>query len=348
MIDLSASRFASPLLHTVPTDPGTSWVRDTSVAIDTPPDSDFDPVPKTQRPSGTVRTGVYGVVSPRVIGLPDGGFRLYYTQILPRPGFPAGANDYSNATTRIMSAKSKDGLEWTPEPGVRLSPQEGGAGEFRVVSSEVVPMADGRLRMYHEVCRGPLSEPSTIQSAISEDGGLVWSPEPGVRLGAANRSFISPRIVFLDSKVCRLYCGERGKGIISALSEDGGFTFHLEPGLRIAQDGTYDTETAFASEILRVEGNGYRMYYAGYSASNRAYILTAVSEDGLIWSKETKPVLSPGTGKWDAVKCSEMCVMHLPQREGRPPQYRMVYEACDGTAIDERGVWRIAGAVSGF
>ena len=137
MMDLSQSPAASPLAQTVPTDPGTSWVKDAEVAVDAPPDSEVAPMPEAQWPAEAVRTGVYGAVSPRAVAVPGGGYRLYYTQILPRPGFPAGANDYQNATTRILSAISPDGSTWTPEPGVRLSPQEGGAGEFRVVSCEV-------------------------------------------------------------------------------------------------------------------------------------------------------------------------------------------------------------------
>ena len=348
MIDLSQSPSASPLVHAVPTDPGTSWVKDAAVVVDAPPDGEVDPLPEAQWPPQAVRTGVCGAVSPRVIALPGGGYRLYYSQILPRPGFPAGANDYENATTRILSAMSPDGSAWTPEPGVRLSSQEGGAGEFRVVSSEVVPLADAddQLRMYYECCRGPHSEPNSIRSALSEDGGLGWTPEPGVRLAASGRNYAAPRIVFLPDGRCRLYCCERGQGIISALSEDGGLTFRQEPGLRIAQDGAYDAEVAFAPEIVRLDGAGYVMYYAGYSAPNRAYILRAVSDDGLTWRKEAEPVVSPGHGAWDAAKCSEMCVFRLPHREGQIPRYRMVYEACDGTAKDERGVWRIASATS--
>ena len=221
-----------------------------------------------------MRTGLYGAVGPRVVALPDGDYRLYYTQMLPRPDFPSDANDYDDATTRILSAISPDGSAWTPEPGVRLSAQQGGAGEFRVVSSEVVPLDDasGRLRMYYECRRGPQSKSSSVRSALSEDGGLVWTPEPGVRFVDSGRGYMSPRVICLDDRRRRLYfyCGERGKGLVSALSEDGGTTFHEEPGLRIARDRSYDAQVAFAPEIVRVDGAGYRMYYAGYSAPNRA------------------------------------------------------------------------------
>ena len=345
MINLAQSISASPTVQTVPRDPGLSWIKEAAVAVDAPPDSEIDPLPEAQWPEHSTRTGICGAVSPRVVCQPNGSYRLYYTQILPRRGFPAGANDYDNATTRILSAFSKDGLTWTPEPGVRLSAQQGGAGDFRVVSSEVVPFADdsGRLRMYYECCGGPQSIQNSIRSAVSEDGGLEWLPEPGARLGGSGRNYVAPRVVFLEDGRCRLYCCERGQGIISALSNDG-LTFRQEPGLRIAQDQPSDKGVAFAPEIVHVDGAHYRMYYAGYSTANRADILSAVSDDGLFWHKEVEPIISPGRGRWDAAKCSEMCVFPLPGHEA--PRYRMVYEACDGTAQDQRGVWRIASATT--
>ncbi|MBM3264187.1 MAG: hypothetical protein FJY97_12290, partial [candidate division Zixibacteria bacterium] len=274
MIDLSAIPTASPLVQTVPADPGLFWVKDNAIAIDAPPDDDIDPRPDTRWPVTTRRTGLCGAVSPRVVALTGGGYRLYYTQILPRPGFPAGANDYENATTRILSAISSDGSAWTPEPGVRLAPLLA-TGELRVVSSEVVPMTgkEGQLRMYYESCPGRQSEPNAIKSAISEDGGLTWKREPDVRLAADNRNYAAPRILFLNDGRIRLYCYERGLGIISVLSDDGGLTFKQEPGVRIAQGGVYDAFTAFAPEILRLNDGSYVMYYAGYGAPNRAYIL---------------------------------------------------------------------------
>ncbi|MFN0165262.1 MAG: hypothetical protein ACKV22_02435 [Bryobacteraceae bacterium] len=344
MMDLMHSPPGSPLLHTVPSDPGRTWTKDAAPAIETPPDSETDPRPEARWPVEARRTGICGAVSPRIVALRGGGYRLYYSQILPRAGFPAGANDYANSTTRILSATSPDGSAWTPEPGVRLSARAGGAGDFRVVSSEVVPLADGRFRMYYECCPGTVSDANSIRSAISSDG-IEWSPEPGSRLESEGRNYAAPRIVFLDDGRCRLYCTERGLGMISAVSSDGGLTFRQEPGVRIALDRDSDALVAFAPEILRV-GAGYVMYYAGYTKSTHAHILRAVSEDGLAWKKEAEPAVSPGPGGWDAAKCSEMCILRLPHREGEPPRYRMLYEACDGTAKDKRGVWRIASVTS--
>src|SRR5262249_19084089 len=122
-------------------------------------------------------------------------------------------------------------------------------------------------------------------------------------------------------------------------------TFREEPGLRIVQGGPLDKRSAFASEVLKIATGGYRMYYAGYSAPNRAQILTALSDDGLTWRKEPEPVIVPTEGGLDGVKCSEMCVLQLPGRGGKA-RLRIFYEACDGTAKDQRGVWRILSAVA--
>lgn len=347
MIDLSTFPSAGPHVHAAPSDPGPRWVRDAGCAIDAPPDNDLDPRPDARWPASAPRTGQGGVVAPRIVALAGGGFRMYYTQILPRVGFPAGAVDYSNATSRILSASSADGAAWSPEPGIRLSAKAGGAGEFRVVSSDVVPVAgsSGALRMYYECAEGPQSAGNSIRSAISQDG-LAWTPEAGVRLAGPGRNFMAPRILFLADGRRRLFCCERGRGIISALDDGDGLTFREEAGVRVAPGGPNDAQSAFASDFMRVGDRGYVMFYAGYSAPNRAQILRAISDDGLTWSKDPVPLIMPGRDDPQAVKCSEMCLLRLPQPPGAPPRYRMFYESCDGTAANERGVWRIVSATS--
>ena len=343
MINLTQSTKVPSSLHTIPCNPAKSWVSE-SIAIDAPADSDIDPDPNAWWPADSVRTGLCGAVSPRIIALQQGGYRMYYTQILPRSGFPMGANDYDNATSRILSATSCDGITWNPEPGVRLTPHDGGAGNFRVVSSEVVPQFDSsnsRLRMYYECCAGPQSQANSIRSAVSNDG-LVWTVEPGTRFELSQQNVSAPRILLLNDGRCRLFCSEQDLGIISAISKDGGFTFEQESGIRVAPNTRFDCTTAFAPEIMRLKDGSYRMYYAGYSKPQRADILTATSQDGLDWHKADEPVLSPGSRPWDATKCSEMCIIWNPRSGEGSQDFRMFYEACDGTAPDQRGVWRIA------
>lgn len=332
-----------PLPHVVATDPGVAWTKDDAVVIDAPPNAEAELAPEATWPTDLARDGSCGAVAPCVVSLPDGGLRMYYTQILPRPGHPAGANDYDNATTRILSARSQEGAEWKPEPGVRLNAEHGGAGAFRVASPEVVPMSGNRtkLRMYFESCPGTQAADTPIRSALSDDGGKTWNLEPGVRLGGSGESTSAPRLLELEDGRCRLYCYHGGTGIISAISTDGGLTFAREPGVRIAKTLSYEVQTAFAPEVLRIENGGYRMYYAGYADLTRAYILTATSDDGLAWQKHPEPVISPG-GRFDRIKCSEMGITPLPSSPG--PSYRLFYEACDGTTAEHRGVWRILSA----
>lgn len=347
MITLNEAHETGPQLHRVTVDPGRAWAKDTSWVIDAASDDDTRPDPTATWSDAAPRSGVCGSVSPRVIGLARGGFRLYYTQLLPRPGFTAGAVDYDQASSRVLSAHSADGETWTLDDGVRLSSEDGGAGEFRVVSSEVVPISEtaGHLRMYYECCRGPQSGASTILSARSEDGGIRWSREAGVRWGNGENNFSAPRIQFLSDGILRLYCYERGRGIVSAVSEDGGLTFTEEPGIRIASNGRYDSHAAFAPEIMQIQDGGFVMYYAGYASKDRAYILRAISDDGFTWRKED-PVISPDETGWDAVKCSEMSLLALPNSAGERPRFRVLYEGCDGSSVGERGVWRIVSARS--
>ena len=101
--------------HRVADDPGLHFVKDPEPAIDAPPDGDIDPAPEALWPPAAVRSGIGGAVTPNVVPWPGGGYRMYYTQILPRPGYPAGANDYDQSTTRILSAWSGDCLLYTSD-----------------------------------------------------------------------------------------------------------------------------------------------------------------------------------------------------------------------------------------
>ncbi len=194
------------------------------------------------------------------------------------------------------------------------------------------------------------SSASPLLQTVDTDPSVLWSKDAGVRVESAGHNYASPRIAFLDDGRCRMYLFDRGLGIISFLSPDG-LEFHQEPGLRIAQDGPYDSLCAFAPEIVRVAGAGYVMYFAGYSQASessvsRADILREVSADGLTWKKDAAPVIAPGPGGWDAAKASEMCLIRLPGPANESVRYRMFYEACDGTAPNARGVSRIASATS--
>jgi len=310
-------------VHHVPADPGTRWTKDAGIVIDVPDDS-----------------GDWKTLTPNVIAVP-GGYRMYYTLVGP-------ARDYAAAAGSVMSAFSADGEHWTMEPGVRLAPF-GPLADLRVVCPDVVPLDGGGHRMYVE--GQPGDGPSNIVSAHSTDG-LTWEPEPGLRFGDGMRRYGSPRVLITSdapgardryrlylhsySHPLRLGLGA-GNHIISAVSADG-LTFEREAGVRIAQESALESFAVYAPEVVRLGTGGYRMYYAGWTADPiRGRIFSARSLDGLAWAKDEAPNLEPGgPGRFDAEKCSEPCVIQLP--DGR---FRMFYEACD-----EHQVWRILSATA--
>jgi hypothetical protein len=298
-------------VHYQPTDPGTSWIKDPGIVIDTP-----EPLPH------------WKALTPNVIALPAGGFRMYYT--LSGPG-----TDYRRTPASILSARSDDGSHWTPELDARVGPHAPSA-EKHVVCPDVIPLADGGYRMYFEGWRH--DGPSAILSARSDDG-LAWTPEPGIRVGDGRWSYGSPRGIYIEDGI-RLYCHrytyplqlglDAGNHIISARSTDG-LTFEPEPGVRIEQSTDLETFSVYAPEVLRLGDGSFRMYYAGWTSEPvHGRIFSATSPDGLSWTKDPEPNVDIG-GRWDSEKCSEPCVMRLP--DGR---YRMFYEASDSTST-----WRI-------
>lgn len=85
--------------------------------------------------------GSRGTVSPCVVHLADGiTLRCFYTYVSSRVRCldDPGCLDYANATASIMCVDSADGGETWKVERVVLTPQQVIAGNFRVVSPEVV------------------------------------------------------------------------------------------------------------------------------------------------------------------------------------------------------------------
>src|SRR5262245_58119295 len=105
--------------------------------------------------------------APCAVCIPGGGIRLFYTAVGSAKPFPA-CQGY------ILSAVSDDGLAFRPEPGIRLAPDPAVPHRsLRIIAPMIVPLADGRWRMYVET-RGPATQPRVICSAISADM-LHWA-----------------------------------------------------------------------------------------------------------------------------------------------------------------------------
>lgn len=321
-------------VHFQDRDPGISWTKDAQVAID------------SDGPLDSVR-----VLTPNVVKM-AGGYRMYYHGFGPERPNP-------DSQGYILSAFSADAEHWKKEAGVRMDAGGEGAVDY-IWSPDVIPLGDGRYRMYYE---GKTEQSdgtkAAIVSAISDDG-LSWEREPGLRLAAADVSYLAPRCLPLEpgqagSPRLRLYASAypfpdlhvasgafTNRNIVSAISADG-LSFELEPGVRVAQDRDLESTAVYAPEVLRLGGGGLRMYYAGWMPAEdvpggskyHGRIFSAFSSDGLEWTKELEVCVDNG-GRWDAAKASEPCVIDLP--EGG---FRMFYEACD-----MNGRWRIASATA--
>ena len=310
-------------VHYIEKDPGLKWIKDPQIAIDldTPLDSEK-------------------ILTPNVVRLPEAGFRMYYTGLGP-------ARMVKESVGYILSAFSTDGITWQKDPGVRIDVHEPDA-TLRVLCPDVIPLPDGRWRMYYEA--RTTDRPTVILSAVSEDG-LKWQSESGNRVSNPKWSYGAPRCLYLDSPATppkpryRLYFHHYSyplrtglneqNHIISAISNDG-INFEIEPGVRIAQENAErESLSVYAPEVIRLANGKYRMYYAGWSTEIAGGIFTATSPDGLVWKKTPAPVLDLDR-QLDCNMVSEPCVIEL--NDGG---CRMYYEAADS-----EGNCRILSAIS--
>lgn len=189
-----------------------------------------------------------------------------------------------------VSASVEPSSTWTMEDGIRL---EGGWSS----NPSVVELSDGTYRMYyHDVILSYYPLGAVIKSALSADG-LTWTRESGIRLGYGNGGETghagTPEVIVLQDGTYRMYfchmyydagiAGYRGQ-ILSAVSTDG-LTWAKESGIRVNFGGMYDSIRIAHPDGIRLPDETYRMYYSGFDGTHYR-ILSAVSTDGLAWTKE--------------------------------------------------------------
>ena len=285
-------------------DPGVNWIKNKNIEISSNPEFDH-----------------LKVLTPRVIQLPDGGYRMYYM------GKDKKCLGY------ILSAYSSNLTEWKKEVGVRIN-SSNEKGIVRTLSPDIVSLDSGYYRMYYQAHFS--NKKSVIMSAFSDDL-LLWRQEKGDRIESTNVNYGTPKCVKLSDGSYRLYfhqlpqpfrAGLDAKNNIrSAISSDG-LQFKFETGARIEQEyEEFENYSVYAPEVVPLSNGSYRMYYSGWTVQSikgtQGQIFAAISKDGLAWKKEDQVILSTG-GKYDSRFSSEPCIIPLDNNK-----FRMFYEACD-------------------
>ncbi|MBT4097012.1 MAG: hypothetical protein HOM68_23750 [Gemmatimonadetes bacterium] len=209
------------------------------------------------------------VQAPGVIEDPSGGFRLFYTGI-------GRGKPFAACQGVILSAFSEDGLNFSPDDGIRVAPDpDVDHGSLRLLAPTLTTTAAGSWRMYFE-SRGQAQTPTVIGSAISHDL-LHWETEAGIRFAAAG-GVGGPSFVSLPDGRGRLYCFEsrfdqagpaQGKrlsqSVISAVTSDG-LCFEREPGYRLEDGYSQQEDIGITSADVVVPRSAAEPWVMLYSA----------------------------------------------------------------------------------
>lgn len=207
-------------------------------------------------------------IDPEVFRLPDGTYRMYYTDI-----------EFETAGGLVpVVASSPDGLIWTIESWTE---------DVAWAAPSIVKLPDGQYRIYS---RDHFDTP--FMTAVSSDGQR-WEDATGCTFPEMENALV-PSVIILPDGTYRMYYtrgfptetymtsrGEvRVHRIYSAHSSDG-LVWELDPGIRI--DGAEEVDRGHASscDVYIREDGKYEMVYVsgGYE------IYWAVSDDSLNWTR---------------------------------------------------------------
>ncbi|MBM3295377.1 MAG: hypothetical protein FJY82_12775 [Candidatus Aminicenantes bacterium] len=199
---------------------------------------------------------------------------------------------------------------WELEPGARL--------EGRWPSSPCVIYAGkDKLRMYYNDSYGSdwaHYYPIIIKSATSEDG-LMWSIEPGVRLGKDVPGFENwcsgPTIIIVPDKAMyrMFYSSEDNRSIMSAVSVDG--LSWTPEGVKIRPDDS-NSVRVFTGSVIAVSDDTYRMYYSGYDGSHYKILSAFSGDEGVTWALDSGVRIDKGeSGALDDAGCNSPIVVRL-------------------------------------
>ncbi len=224
--------------------------------------------------------------------------------------------------TTLSPAPPEFKFEWIKDAGIRVSD---GSVPY------IYRLKDGRFRLYYCGAGG-------ILSAISSDG-LNFERESGVRIAPAGGPG-SPESIVCDATMVELpdgrvrmyYKGANGAGgpgealhkVFSAISSDG-LSFQKE-GMRIDSEKTGDRGWASVPEAIKLPDGRIRIYYVSGDFEAQGGIMSAISQDGLNFQKESgarvKTLVDPAVAMPDGKYLLLAVVLppppNAPQRQELP------------------------------
>jgi hypothetical protein len=204
-----------------------------------------------------------GVGAPRFAWLPDGtGLLTCWVRTSL-----AGSDGVVRDTQAVMSARTTDGLTFTPDPGLRLRPLTGAHDSAGITAAEVVPPSrpgEPWSMLYSAWQDRPAGAPEPLHPAHDPDA-------------VANGRSAD----FAAASIAADLSGYRSR-LFLATSPDGA-TFH---GARLLVEGDgyggTDLDAVHAEDmsLLRLPDGTRRLYYAGCDAAGRWGVLSAVAAGG--------------------------------------------------------------------
>jgi hypothetical protein len=240
---------------------GTGWTKDPGVRVD------------VSSPYASWR-----VLSPDVIPLRNGGYRMYFEGRSER------------RPTVVLSAHSTDGLEWVTEEGSRFGDDRWSYGTPRVL---YVHSEDGlvRQRMYlHRYTfpfRPGVDVGNHIISALSDDG-VVFDEEPGVRVRQETPreegSVYAPEVLRRGDGSYRMYYSGWARpirgGVFTATSANG-LLWHKSEDVVVELGGPWDGDMVSEPCLIDLADGRSRLFYEACDELGGYRILSATSASTL-------------------------------------------------------------------
>lgn len=177
---------------------------------------------------------------------------------------------------KLTSSSSRDGVTYSPDPGVRYRPAPADRGELGVYTVFPDSTKRGVVLLYV----GDLHGLNNVRRAYSRDNGWTFRYERGNVLGDAGagggpNSFVDDKAIVRPDGTVRLYAMRMGT-IYRFVSPDGGAIFKRESGVVLAP-AAYGAMTLHDPWPVRLPDGRERIYLAAALPGGKSVIVSATA-----------------------------------------------------------------------